>query len=1039
MKSFSFLSVSPTLLYLHLLFLFTLTDHFVAVPAILGNQTDHLALLKFKESISSDPYKSLESWNSSIHFCKWRGITCNPMHQRVIGLNLGGYQVHGSLSPYIGNLTFLKNLTLQNNSFHGEIPQELGQLLQLQKLHISNNSFVGKIPTNLTYCSNLKELYLSRNNLIGKIPIEIASLKNLQRMTVSNNKLTGGIPSFIGNLSFITHLSFGRNNFEGDIPQAICRLKTLTILHVGENNLSGTPPFCVYNITSLTIFYMAFNNFHGSLPPNMFHNLPNIQEFGISGNQFSGPIPTSINASSSINYLDISDNNFVGQVPSLGKLKDLYHLNLELNNLGNNSAKDLEFLKSLTNCTKLNVVSIYHNYFGGILPNSIGNLSTELNLLYLDANMISGKIPAELGRLVGLISLSLESNQFEGIIPTTFEKFQNLQMLRLSINKLSGNIPHFICNLSQLYFLDLYYNMFHGNIPSSIGNCQKLQFLDLSQNKLRGTVPLEVFNLFSLSTRLDLSGNSLSGSLPREVGMLKHVFWLDVSENHLSGDIPETIGECISLEHLSLQGNYFNGTIPSSFVSLKGLRYLDLSRNKLYGPIPDVMQNISSLEYLNVSFNMLEGEVPTNGVFGNATQVAIIGNNKLCGGIAQLHLPPCDIKRRKHTKHHKFKLITLIICVVSFLLVLSFIITIYWIRKINRKRSFDSPTIDQLAKISYHDLHRGTDGFSPTNLIGSGSFGSVYKANLVSEDHVVAVKVLNLQKKGAHKSFIIECNALKNVRHRNLVKILTCCSSTDYKGQEFKALVFDYMKNGSLEQWLHPREENGEHPRTLDLNQRLNTIIDVASALHYLHHECEQLILHCDLKPSNVLIDNDMVSHVSDFGISRLISAIDGTSQMDNSTIEIKGTVGYAPPEYGMGSEVSTCGDMYSFGILVLEMLTGRRPIDETFEDGQNLHNFVSISFPDNLIKVLDPHLVSGDAKVVIEDGNSENLITSVEEWLVSLFKIGLVCSMESPKERLNIVDVNRELSIIKKVFLAGPHTQTKFLRSSVEKEVYSA
>ncbi|KAK2373447.1 putative LRR receptor serine/threonine-protein kinase [Trifolium repens] len=121
-----------------------------------------------------------------------------------------------------------------------------------------------------------------------------------------------------------------------------------------------------------------------------------------------------------------------------------------------------------------------------------------------------------------------------------------------------------------------------------------------------------------------------------------------------------------------------------------------------------------------------------------------------------------------------------------------------------------------------------------------------------------------------------------------------------------------------------------------------------------------------------------------------------------------------------MGSQVSTCGDMYSFGILVLEMLTSRRPTDETFEDGQNLHNFVAISFPDNLIKVLDPHLVSRDAKGVIEDGNNENLIPSVEEWLVSLFKIGLVCSMESPKERLNIVDVNRELSKIKKAFSTG-------------------
>jgi len=166
----------------------------------------------------------------------------------------------------------------------------------------------------------------------------------------------------------------------------------------------------------------------------------------------------------------------------------------------------------------------------------------------------------------------------------------------------------------------------------------------------------------------------------------------------------------------------------------------------------------------------------------------------------------------------------------------------------------------------------------------------------VSEDNVVVVKVFNLQNNGAHKSFIVECNALKNIRHRNLVRILTCCSSTDYKGQEFKALVFYYMKNGSLEQWLHPKVLNEEHTTTLDLSHRLNIIMDVGSALHYLHQECEQLVLHCDIKPSNVLLDDDMVAHLSDFGIARLVSAIGGSSHKNTKTIGIKGTVGYAPP-----------------------------------------------------------------------------------------------------------------------------------------------
>ncbi|CAJ2646908.1 unnamed protein product [Trifolium pratense] len=771
--------------------------------AAFQNQTDYLALLKFKESISIDPYKTLESWNTSIHFCKWRGILCNTMHERVVGLNLEGHQLHGSLSSHVGNLTFLKNLKLGNNSFYGEIPQELGQLLQLQQLYLTNNSFVGEIPTNLTHCSNLKFLNLGGNHLIGKIPIEIGSLKKLQFMAIYGNNLTGGIPSFVGNLSCLTRLSFAANNFKGDIPQEICHLKNLIILLVGANNFSGTFPSCLFNISSLTTFSAAENSFNGSLPPSMFHTLPNLLRFGISMNQISGPIPTSIiNASSSISIFDISGNYFVGQVPTLGGLNFLQLLNLADNNLGDNSIKDLEFLKYLTNCSKLEMLSLFYNNFGGILPNSIGTLSTELKQLHL------------------------------GIIPTTFGKFQKMQLLSLRGNKLSGDIPTFIGNLSQLFELELDLNKFQGNIPPSIGNCQKLQYIDLSHNKLRGTIPIEVFNLSSLSILLNLSRNSLSGSLPREVGMLKNIGRLDVSGNHLSGNIPITIGECISLEYLLFQGNSFIGTIPSSLASLKGLRYLDLSRNRLSGLIPYVMQNISVLEHLNVSFNMLEGQVPTEGVFGNATQLDIFGNNKLCGGISKLHLPPCPNKGWKHANHHNFKLIAVIVSV-----------------------------------------------------------------------------------------------------------------------------------------------------------------------------------------PSNVLLDEDMVAHVSDFGIAILVSTISGNS----STIGIKGSVGYAPPEYGMGSEVSTSGDIYSFGILMLEMLTGRRPTDEIFKDGQNLHNFVAISFPDNLGNIFYPHLVSRDE--VAEDGNYENLIPTIKECLVSLFKIGLVCSMESPKERMNIADVTRELSIIRKIFLTGFRT----------------
>jgi hypothetical protein len=382
-----------------------------------------------------------------------------------------------------------------------------------------------------------------------------------------------------------------------------------------------------------------------------------------------------------------------------------------------------------------------------------------------------------------------------------------------------------------------------------------------------------------------------------EVGNLKNIFYLDVSENNLSGEIPRTISDCLTLQYLYLQGNSFQGTLPPSWASLRGLQYLDLSRNNLSGSIPKDLQNLSLL-YLNLSFNNLEGEVPTEGVFRNASRISVTGNKKLCGGIPELQLQACDIKVKKRGKSHALKLTVIIVCGILCFLLSSLFLVLYWRRKSKKKSSSTLSNTELISKVSYKKLYQVTGGFSPNNLIGSGGFGSVYKGNGIidQEEMIIAVKVLNLQQKGASKSFIAECNVLRNIRHRNLVKTLTCCASIDYKGNEFKAIVFEFMANGSLENWLHPNIDNENQSRNLNLLQRLIIAIDVASALHYLHEHCKRPIIHCDLKPSNVLLDNDMIAHVSDFGLARLLSATNDVSQNQTSTVGIKGSIGYAAP-----------------------------------------------------------------------------------------------------------------------------------------------
>ncbi|KAL4597955.1 hypothetical protein ACB092_11G025700 [Castanea dentata] len=1027
--------------FLHIILLFTVTL-LCLKPATSSatptNETDRLALLKFKESVDYDPYGILSSWNDSIHFCNWHGITCGHHHQRVTTLELQGHNLRGTIPPYIGNLTFLRAINLQNNSFYGEIPKEVGQLFRLRELHLINNPLGGEIPTSLSNCSELRQIRVANNKLIGKIPMELGSLTKLSILGVAKNNFIGGIPGFLGNLSLLVYFSAAYNHLEGNIPESVGRLKSLSYFIVGANKLNGMVPSSLYNISSIRFLSFTLNQLSGTLPKNIGHTLPNLQRFSIDGNKFFGSIPSSLCNASKLQILALGGNSFVGSVPTnLGYLQDLELLDLYDNKLG----RDLDFLPSLRNCSKMNTLAFSINRFEGVLPSSVGNLSTQLIGLYLGGNNISGTIPMALQNLINLIVLEMGDNLFTGMIPTCFGKFQKMQGLYLNGNKLSGKIPSSIGNLTQLAELFFSQNNLEGSIPPSIGTCQSLQQLDVAENYLSGVIPHQVFQIFSLSLLLNLSHNSFSGKLPAEVDSLKNINSLDVSKNNFSGEIPTTIGNCLSLVYLGLQGNSFSGNIPSSMASLKGLEHLDVSRNNLSGLIPKGLEKLLFLKYLNISFNNIEGEVPTRGVFRNANAISVIGNNKLCGGIPQLQLTTCHIVTESR-KSFTSKVTITIICVVVCILLVSSFLALYWKKISKKKPSSIVSKMDLLPTVSYKMLHQATNGFSPNNLIGSGSFGSVYKGVLDQKERLIAVKVLNLQNKDASKSFMAECNVLRNVRHRNLIKILTCCSSINYNGDDFKALVFEFMTNGSLEMWLHSMTDSDNQSKNLSVLQRLIIAIDVAFALNYLHNHCEQKIIHCDLKPSNILLDSDMIAHVSDFGLSRFLTTSNDSSQKCTSTIGLKGSIGYAAPEYGMGGEASTEGDVYSYGILVLEMFTRRRPTDDMFKDGLNLHNFVKMSLPKRLIQVVDPMLLpreveemgvataammstkedDNDNEIEVEEANNtkdfRHIDVNMQKCLLSILKIGILCSLESPKERINMEEVIKELQLIKSTFV---------------------
>ncbi|KAL0352139.1 UNVERIFIED_CONTAM: putative LRR receptor-like serine/threonine-protein kinase [Sesamum calycinum] len=298
---------------------------------------------------------------------------------------------------------------------------------------------------------------------------------------------------------------------------------------------------------------------------------------------------------------------------------------------------------------------------------------------------------------------------------------------------------------------------------------------------------------------------------------------------------------------------------------------------------------------------VLRGPVPIEGVFRNVSAVSLEENNELCGGILELKLPPCRATNPKRKNSHIPLKIIIPVSASGAVFIAIIAFSYIFIQRKTKPRDdlYASPLESQFQRLSYADLLRATNGFPEANMIGSGRFGTVYKGSIDNGNTIVAVKVLNLCVRGAHRSFTRECNVLRGVRHKNLLKILSISVSVDHQGNDFTALIYQFKANGSLDKWLHQEDTEGqdENIRYLTLIQRLNIAIDVASALEYLHNGTGSVIVHGDLKPSNILLNDDMTAHVGDFGLAKVISNVSSSFAADEShSVAVKGTIGYIAP-----------------------------------------------------------------------------------------------------------------------------------------------
>ncbi|KAI3889366.1 hypothetical protein MKX03_024457, partial [Papaver bracteatum] len=909
------------------------------------------SLLNWKSTLKNQTHSLLRSWkrNSNNHTtspCKWDGITCNSKGS-VTELNLTSSNLQGTLHSFsFSSFTNFVSIDLSNNKLSGFIPSQIGNLSKLSYLGLSMNKFSGHLPAEIGFFTNMIFLDVSQNQI---------SEVYFHSKHHSRNNLTGPIPISLCNLNNINIIYLHENKLSGYIPQEIGKLSSLIELTLSTNNLVGPIPTSITKLSKLDTLYLYENKLSGTIPQGI-GRLTSLTDLELSTNNFVGPIPISICNLTSLNTLYLFENKLSGYIPQdIGNLRSLVDLELNMNNL--NGPILLLYIGRLGSLTNLMLSS---NNLTGSIPPSLCNIS-NLNMLYLFKNQLSGPIPEEIGKLSLLTDVGLWKNH------------------------LTGSIPASLSNLTNIVKLNIYENQFSGTIPQDIGRLRSLTYFALSTNNFVGRIPASLCNLtvgmLPNLQRLYISNNQLTGPIPKQLGGCSNLLDLDLSRNRLNGSIPNQIGSLISLQiRLDLSQNELSGQIPSDFGKLNKLERLNLSYNKLSGSIPSSFNEMLSLTTVDVSYNELTGPVPDIKAFKDAPFGALKKNSGLCGNHSG-SLKPCNSTIMNGGKKVKPKLAVIILVpLFGFLLVRNLEQVDQPTATNPRRNIFSVQNYD--GKLVFEEVIAATENFDAKYCIGAGGYGSVYKVEL-STGQVVAVKKLHSSDEDSKivdlKSFEREVHALTEIRHKNIVKLFGFCSSVE---RQISFLILC----------------DGEQAVEFDWIKRIRFIKGTADALAYMHHDCVPAIVHRDISSNNVLLDFEYEARVSDFGTARILKP-------DSSNwTSLAGTYGYVAPELAYTMKVTEKCDVYSFGVLMLEVLHGRHPSE-----------IITLLSPELLPSLSSTSTSNVPVKTImlkdILDECLEAPTDVVKKDIMYFVKVALSCLRGDPRTRPTMQEVSVELS----------------------------
>ncbi|XP_062189540.1 probable LRR receptor-like serine/threonine-protein kinase At1g74360 [Phragmites australis] len=911
----------------------------------------------------------------------------------LVMLNVSTNKLTGNITGLFDGCARLEYADLSSNNFTGELWPGVARFRQF---NAAENNLTGSVPPD-TFPDGckLESLDLSANQLTGSFPDSVAKCSNLTYLSLWGNGFAGVISAGIGELAGLETLILGKNQFDRRIPLALTNCTSLQFLDISSNMFGGNVQEIFGRFASLRYLVLHHNNYTGGIVTSGVLRLPLLARLDLSFNEFSGELPPEVADMKSLKYLMLAWNNFSGKIPpAYGRITELQAMDLSYNKLT-----------------------------GGI-PASLGNL-TSLLWLMLAGNQLSGEIPPEIGNCTSLLWLNLADNQLTGKIPSemaaigrdpgpTFTKNRN------DPNVLAGSGD---CQAMTRWIPASYPPFSFVYSVMTRENCRSIWDRLL---KGYGIVPIctnssSPVRSSTISGYVQLSRNFLSGEIPPEIGAMRNLSLLHLDDNRLTGQLPPEIGQ-LPLVVLNVSRNNISGAIPPEIGSILCLEMMDLSYNNFSGELPASLSKLTELNRFNVSYNpLLSGSVPTAGQFGTFDEQSFLGDPLISLQRGTDNQPPPEAAEVPAVVRRGMSPRTIAVWFLFSLLV-AFIAGAFVFFMVNLRArfpvdqdpdhesfSYEDPKccsgkcalqmstssltsgssssatgcssstegvkVFRLGKtaFTYGDIVAATGNFSDDLVIGRGGSGVVYRGVLPDGRAVAVKKLARLRDGDGEREFRAEMEVLADRMgstwtHPNLVTLYGWCLSGSAK-----ILVYEYLDGGNLESLIGDTAEFG-------WARRLDTAIGVALALVFLHHECRPAVVHRDVKASNVLLDRDGRAKVTDFGLARVVRP--GDTHV--STV-VAGTVGYVAPEYGQTWRATTKGDVYSYGVLLMELATGRRAVDGGEEEC----------------------LVEWGRRMAKEGWISKEETAAARSpvsW--ELLMLGMRCTADAPQERPDMPDV---------------------------------